>query len=774
MLRTNPDVEAGVLGRAGRVLLFGLCLAVMLYVGSLIPGVRARPGSSWFWDVGVEPAILLGSAAVCLLRAYSVRQDRTAWICIGTGLACYAAGTLWWYGFLEDLPQIPYPSVADGLWLALYPLCIAGIGLLLGARLAGSATSTYLDGIVAGLGLTSTSAAFILPRITQAATGSRAAVVTNVTYPLLDLALVATIVGAMAALGTWRDRSWILFGAGFCIFATFDTFYLLKIAQNTYQVGTLIDAGYPVAALLMAAGAANRTSVCPSVAGEEGRSFLVPASFGLLAMTVLVVGDCTGISSSGALLAVGSLLAVGARTALAVREIVRLSDSRRQAYTDALTGLPNRRAFYEVLEAAEAEIVCAEDGSSGPAFRPACVLLIDLDRFKEVNDALGHQIGDRVLRDVSRRFSRLIPTGGTIARLGGDEIAILVPDHSAADAVTLAQQLLVSLAAPFTIEETSIHIDASIGVTVVEPGSEPGKALAQADLAMYRAKHSHSGWEVYHHERDGNSWDHLSTVEDLRVALDGTGLSVEFQPVVAAGTNCPKGSEALIRWSHPQRGNVPPDVFLPLAERAGLMPAITRTVLSLALDEATSLRQLGLDLPVSVNLSASDLLDTNLAEYLDQALQFRGLPGKALRIEITESLLVAGSESLIFLHRLRELDIELAVDDYGTGYSCMAYLHDLPISFVKIDRSFTARILSDERTAIIVSSTIDMAHRLGLQVVAEGVETAEQRDWLTAHSCDLLQGYLIARSLPAQRWRLWLQEHSPAQTDAPVAMPHSR
>jgi diguanylate cyclase (GGDEF)-like protein len=740
-------------------------VAVVAYIVSLIPGARPHAGFSTFWDVGLNVTVLAGCALVCALRARAVRTDRVAWAGIGIGLACYAGGTLFYYAVLNHRAEIPYPSLSDGLWLLIYPFAIVGVGLLIRARMAGSVASMWLDGLVSGLGLASLSASFIFPRLTAEVGGSTASIVTNFAYPLADLALVAVVVGAMAALGAWRERSWLFLGAGFLVFAAADSVYLYQLATDTYHPASPVDASYLVGGLLVAL-AAGSTQQAPSLkpAGgrAENRSFLIPALFTLVAISVLVLGAWTRISPLGIVLAVGALMAACTRTALAVREVVRLSDSRRQARTDALTGLPNRRAFYELLEAAE-----AGSDSEQPA-AGATVILIDLDRFKEINDALGHQVGDQVLRAVSHRLDALVPPGGNIARLGGDEIALLVPGTSTTEAVRLAERLLAALTEPFVIQGTSLHIDASIGITVVEPGTDAGRALAKADLAMYRAKKSRAGWEVYDVERDGDAWDRLATVEALREALAGDGLDVEFQPIVNAATGQPVGAEALVRWTDPVRGRVAPDAFLPLAESAGLMPALTRRVLNLALDEAVALRDLNRRIPISVNLSPSDLLDTQLTEYVAQALAQRGLTGDALRIEITESLLVEGASAAEFLLRLRALGIRLAVDDYGTGYSCMAYLHDLPVFYLKIDRGFTDRVLRDERTAIIVASTIDMAHRLNLQVVAEGVETLEQRDWLHGEGCDLLQGYLIGRSMTVDTLHAWLAENP---TTGPALIP---
>jgi diguanylate cyclase (GGDEF)-like protein len=741
-------------------------VAAGAYLGSLVPGVRHGAGASTFWDVGVYASAPLLAGLACAARAFRVRRDRLAWSLIAGGLTSYAAGTLVFNAILLPSGDVPYPSIADALWLMLYPAVIVAIALLARARIAGHGMSVWLDGVVSGLGLASLSAAVVFPRVTANAGGGAAEIATNVAYPILDLALVITAVGVLTSLGTWRDRSWLLLGAGFLTFTFADSWYLLADATGTYHPGSLIDATYLAAAAMIALASKDRGRGREEVRRDpQSRSFAIPGAFALLAIGVLTMNATSHAMVVAIVLAAGALTAAWLRTALTIREVVLLSDSRRQARTDALTGLPNRRAFYEVLEAAGRQYVVG-------APYVGSVVLADLDRFKEINDAVGHQLGDQLLREVSRRFAALVPAGGTIARLGGDELAMFVPGMTPDDAAGLSRTLLSTLQDPFWIQDLSLHLAASIGITGIESGSGITNALAKADLAMYRAKESHTGWEIYDDERDGDAWDRLSIGEDLREALSsGLGLTVEFQPICATATLEPVGVEALIRWTHPDRGRIPPDQFLPLAEKAGLMPAITRTVLDLSLDEAVRLRDHGWSISVSVNLSASDLLDDNLVEQVGCALAERSLPGKALRIEITESLLVdTGTGAADRLVQLRALGVDLAVDDYGTGYSCLAYLHDLPVSYLKIDRCFVDRMLRDERTALIVASTVQMAHGLGLKVVAEGLETAEQQDWLAEHACDLLQGYLLSKPLPAELLHRWLAE----RIRRPSALPARR
>jgi diguanylate cyclase len=737
--------------------------AALAYLASLIPGVRHGTGVSTLWDVGVYAGVPLLAAVTCTARAVAVQRDRVAWALFAVGLTSYSAGTVVFNAVLLPGGNPPYPSIADALWLVLYPACILAIWLMVRARMAGFGASMWLDGLVSGLGLGSLSAMLVFTKVTQT-DGSTAAVLTNFAYPILDLALLITAVAAITTLGAWRDRGWLLISGGFLTFSVADSWYLLQVADNSYHAGSLVDFTYLAAAAMIAIASTPRGDGVPEATVEaSSRSFFVPGAFALLAMAVLAAQVREPAMTVAVGLALGALTASWVRTALTVREVVALADSRRQARTDALTGLPNRRAFSEVLQSWLEE---PGDGRS----RLGCLIIADLDRFKEINDAVGHQIGDELLRELSHRFAQRVPTGGTIARLDGDELAVFVPEMIVDEAVELSRQLLSARDEPFLTQKLALHLTASIGITSVEPGIQVSQALAKADLAMYRAKATHIGWRVYdQHEPD--AWDRLALGEDLREALaTGTGLIAEFQPICVLPDLEPVGLEALVRWIHPVRGRIAPDDFLPMAEKAGLMGAITGAVLDLSLDEARRLRDRGCPLSVSVNLSASDLMDDRLVEHVEQALADRGLPGEALRIEITESLLVdTGTGAIDRLLRLRALGVDLAVDDYGTGYSCLAYLHDLPVSHLKIDRGFVGRVLTDDRTAVIVASTIEMAHGLGLKVVAEGLETVEQQDWLLTHGCDLVQGYLLSKPLPADRLYPWLSAHArPVSRTIPV------
>ncbi|GAA3598993.1 hypothetical protein GCM10022223_12980 [Kineosporia mesophila] len=696
--------------------------------------------------VGLPQLVFAGSAVTCGLRATRVPADRRAWALIAAGMASYALGSLLWQLVYDGRDDVPYPGPADALWLALAPLSVAAIWLMLRARIH-RRSSFLLDGAIAGLGLASVGSLMLFPRITDAAVeGSLAEIVTNFAYPVVDLGLAAAAVGAMAALGAWRQPGWVLLVTGFLAFTVADSWYLVLVIDGTFEHGGWNDASYLVADALIALAALRPEETGPPRISStvNNREFLAPLLFSLPPLAVLVLGSLS-TSPLAIVLAIGALGALAVRTALTMREVVALSDMRRVAGTDSLTGLPNRRAFYDLLE--------RKTTGTG------AVLIIDLDRFKEINDALGHQVGDELLREVATRFAARVPEPGVIARLGGDEFAVHLPLTSRDEAARTAAGLIAALEEPFTVGGTLLHVGGSIGITSLLPGTQVGRALAQADMAMYRAKTARTGFETYDDAEHSSAWDRLATIEALRLAFDRHQLSLAFQPIVDARTRQIRSVEALVRWTHPERGFVPPDVFLPLAEHAGLMPQITSIVLDLAFDEADALRRLGYNIAVSVNLSASDLMNGSLEHELAQRLARRSLPASAIKIEITESLLVdSHGRAGDFLLAVRDLGFELLVDDFGTGYSSMAYLHDLPVATLKIDRAFTSRLSTDARTGIIVASTIDMAHRLGLSVVAEGVETEEEMTWLQAGDCDLIQGYLIAKPLAAVALHAWLAD----------------
>jgi diguanylate cyclase (GGDEF)-like protein/PAS domain S-box-containing protein len=423
-----------------------------------------------------------------------------------------------------------------------------------------------------------------------------------------------------------------------------------------------------------------------------------------------------------------------------------------QAMHDALTGLPNRVLLLDRLQQAIA--AARRDGTS------LSLLLMDLDRFKEVNDTLGHHAGDLLLQQVGTRLHSTVRQVDTIARLGGDEFAVILHGTGAHGVSTIVESLLQRLQAPFMVEGQPVAIGASIGVALwPEHGDEPDALLRRADVAMYVAKRTGDGFAIYTADQDRNSPDRLSMIGELGRAIDEGELVLHYQPKIELKTGQLAGVEALVRWAHPLRGSIGPDQFIPIAEQAGLIDRLTRWVLRAALAQAAAWQRIGLVVPVAVNLSMRSLTDELLPDKIAELLLAARTPSSLLVLEITESrLMVDLPRTLSILQRLRAMGIRIAIDDFGTGHSSLAYLKRLPVDEVKIDRSFVRDIAADATDRIIVRSTVDLAHSLGLRVVAEGVEDALTKELLAALGCDEVQGFHLSRPLRGHDLTHWLCE----------------
>jgi diguanylate cyclase (GGDEF)-like protein len=428
------------------------------------------------------------------------------------------------------------------------------------------------------------------------------------------------------------------------------------------------------------------------------------------------------------------------------------AEREHQALHDPLTGLPNRTLFTERVRRAAASL--------SPDSRLA-VLLLDLDRFKEINDTLGHASGDLVLREVGARLRAGLPDSHTVARLGGDEFAVLVPALPDWDAALAVGRLVrATLGRPLPIEQLELEVTGSIGIALCpDHGTDSEPLLQRADVAMYQAKEGHTGIEVYAPERDQYSPRRLALVGALRTAIEQRDLTLLYQPKVELGSGRMVAAEALLRWRHPVHGQVPPDEFIPIAESTALIQPLGQFVLETALDQARRWRESGSSLGLAVNLSVRNLLEPNLVDQVARLVAQPGVPPGTLTLEITESGVMTDPEAAIaMLWGLRHIGVRLSIDDFGTGYSSLAYLKRLPVDEVKLDKSFVLNMTSDANDAAIVRSTIELAHNLGLQLVAEGVEDQETLELLAALGCDLVQGYHLARPMPADELVL-LQRH---------------
>jgi diguanylate cyclase (GGDEF)-like protein len=611
----------------------------------------------------------------------------------------------------------------------------------------GVPVSLWLDGVVGGLAVAGVAAAFIGP-VLAITGGSVAEVVTTLAYPLLDV-LLLLVVTAMVALFQWRPplSLWFLAG-GLVIFSYADAAYLFSASNGTYEPGGLNDGVWVVATLVIgfAPGWAERAS---GVVMPEWVRLGLPVGATLGALAVLVYGNRHGLNGVAVALCGATIVSALARLIVTFREANSLAHSHELAHTDELTGLGNRRSFYD-----NSALHVSSGASTG------AMLLLDLDRFKEVNDSLGHHAGDNLLRLVADRLRKdLHGSTQVLTRLGGDEFAVLLNGVDAAVAESVAVGIRDALEPPFSVDGVTLRVNASIGISLFpEHGNEVSTLLRRADIAMYQAKATRAGFYIYTHATDVLHEQHrLRTLEELRSAIFGRTLEVHYQPKLNAISRAVTGVEALVRWRHPTRGLLLPDAFLPLVEDSGLMQDLTDAVLELSLDQIRTWRDAGRQLSVAVNLSASSLVDSELPQRVWSALCDRQLPADALELEITEDFLMGDRErAREILGELRRLGIRLAVDDFGTGYSSLAYLRELPIDELKLDRSFVQPMADDPRAAAIVRSTIDLAHSLGMTMVAEGVEDEHTASQLSLATCDTLQGFHFSEGLPAVELEEWM------------------
>jgi diguanylate cyclase (GGDEF)-like protein len=510
--------------------------------------------------------------------------------------------------------------------------------------------------------------------------------------------------------------------------------------------------------------ALDGTPVLREADGDDGDAMAVPVSFGDVT-AALVVADSLPDAGPFTEARMRLFQALGNHASASLGKAVLVDRLRREAAEklqlalhDPLSGLPNRRYFHELLD--EAVTAAAADGSG------VAVMLLDLDRFKEINDALGHETGDALLCEVGERLRIHLAGRGVVARLGGDEFAVLLPTaRSTEAAVAAAAELGGVVERSIRMGPLNLTARASIGVAAAPLHGDNAQTLVRhADVAMYAAKNSRSGLRLYEPSVDRNSPQRLALIADLREAVERRDLLVAFQPKVDPKSGAVVGAEALARWHHPVLGTVPPDEFIPLAEHSGLVRPLTLHVLELALRRRASWARAGHDLHVAVNLSPNSLLDVELPDIVARLLAQTGNAPSNLTLEITESTILADpAGSMATLEKLHTLGVKLSIDDFGTGYSSLGRLRELPIHEVKIDKSFVKRIAADHRDRAVVRSAVQLGHALDLEVVAEGVEDHDTYEYLAREGCDIVQGYHISPPLPPDAFADWLTARTNAQ-----------
>jgi diguanylate cyclase (GGDEF)-like protein len=549
-----------------------------------------------------------------------------------------------------------------------------------------------------------------------------------------------------------------------------------RMAFNTAQYAVSWAAG----GIVLSLAGAHGTPHVPADLGVVGVWVLVAAAMAYFLINDLVVGEAIALLTNSTLLrevaedfgfqllSSGALLALAPFVVLALASSVWLvplllvpllavyknaSVSREQEHAslhDSLTGLPNRK--YLLRDADDALNAARQDGTG------LALCLLDLDRFKEVNDTLGHQVGDRLLQLVAARLIAAVRPNDTVARLGGDEFAVMFRDVNAAEAETLTRRLLAAFDEVFAGDGMFFDLDVSIGVSMHPQHADTFESLLRrADVAMYLAKHDRGGFRMYDPALDRHSTERLALLGELRRALDDGQLVLHYQPKAELATGQVVGVEALARWYHPVRGLIPTDVFVPLAEQTGLMRPLTDHVVRVAVSQIAAWRAAGIEITVAINISVRDLHDPQFAVSLRETCEREGVPPTALQLEITEGTLIddpARTEDV--LRELAAFGVALSLDDFGTGYSSLRHLKRLPVKEIKIDRSFVQRLHIDADDAAIVRSIIDLGEALGLRVVAEGVETLETWHRLAAMGCDEAQGWYLARPMAANNATAWL------------------
>ena len=761
-------------GRRAAVTAAWWLTGVALSVFVLFVLVRS-PGQESFWqNVVAYDAVLIGAAVLCWCSAAADPRERAAWRWVAASQALNVVGNAWFTLVLSPQADPPYLSFADVLFIAGYLLLGVAVVVLTRSRVRRVHAATWLDAAVAALAAVALVAASAFAPLVALSGGTGAEVVVNLAYPLVDVVLLAVLLGAVAVMGLRADGPVLAVGVGLLLYLGGDVAYLLADAAGTYDEGGAPDLVWLAAVVVLALGARarprpGREGTGPADEARLGwRVLLVPAVANVASLALLVVGWGDRLPLAAGACAAACSAAAMVRAVVTFRAVRDVTRARQQARTDDLTGLANRRALYERCDALLA---------AGPVAAPpgeTCLLLLDLDSFKEVNDALGHHAGDALLQHVAQRLDALFGGDELLARLGGDEFAVLLPATTASRAVEVAEAVLAALAEPFVVDEVRLHVGASVGVAA---GGHPARTRVElmrcADVAMYQAKTTRAGAVLFTDAAGSSTGERLALVEQLHEAFERGELTVHLQPQVrlrrpgpalagapdgsCAGAPDVVGVEALVRWQHPVRGLLAPPDFLGHVERAGLQRLLATTVLDLSLAAARSWWEQGVRVPVSVNLTAADVVDLALPEVVAAALARHGLPPQALTVELTEEALVHQHEGGgQVLAAIKAAGSGVSIDDYGTGYASLAYLRTLPAEELKLDRAFTEGVLSDPRAGAIVRHTAALAHDLGLHLVAEGIETAEVMDRLAELGCDRGQGYHVARPMALDALLDWL------------------
>jgi diguanylate cyclase (GGDEF)-like protein len=742
--------------------ILGICL--LAYIASEI--VRRNGNTSELVDGWGVAAFELTASLLCIGRGILARRERLLPLILGFGLLSWSIGDITLTAESAGGATPPTPSLADLFYLGFYPLTYAGVFLLARRQTKKFTATTWLDGAVAGFGAAAICAQFALRGLASSLDGGVAEVATNLAYPFGDLVLLTLVVAGSTVLPGRRKARWLMLASGYAINAIGDTANLFHSSVGATHLGTLFDAiAWPTSILLVSLSVWLPEQRSPELARDPLPGLAVPGVAAIAALIILGLSSFVAVDRAAFGLAAATLALAAIRSGASLVRLRDLTEERHgQAVTDQLTTLGNRRALFELLDT-----LLAENEQPSPRVRNLAFLFIDLNRFKEVNDSFGHSVGDELLRQLGARLKGVLRSSDLLVRLGGDEFAACLTDADADYGATVARRIGARLEEPFYLGNVRARISASIGIAVVPKDAKNAYDLLRcADLAMYRAKLEHKIFAIYQEELDGHA-NRLGLVEELRVAIERRELELHYQPQVDLGSGEVTSVEALVRWSHPRLGYVPPLEFLPLAEDAGLMDPLTHLVLDQALGQCAAWRAEARPVTVAINISTTNLLNPRFCREVEKLLERHELRPDSLVLEITETTAMEEIDQCRkAIQELRNLGVGVSVDDFGAGFTSLAYLSSLAVNELKLDRSFINGLSAAEgsRDLALIRSTISLAHALGLRVVAEGVEDQASLDLLSSFGCDVVQGYLISKPKPPGE--LSLKRGAPSRTPRPA------
>jgi len=733
----------------------GLLVALITAAAATLLAFVASPELAAL-DVAPDVAVGIGGmlALTIALRLILIKTVRGAWLCVLFAVVGSSQILL----YITPADPFTLHEIPTNITIAVsvsFIVSMAGIYLL--GRSVGMTLGNWLDGLLAGAGLASliTLAALLNGPPVTAKNGVALFQAQSITAQCL---LIGSMLALAAAVGWRRQSVWILlitsqsFGVLLHSLAPYlQTHFPMVTGDQFAAFGRFIWFVDLVGAALAAWVSDPHAETKPNARRAALSAAILPL-VGLIA-TAAVLMTHVFVRLEGA--ALFPAVAASTLATLRISQAIRGAEAFRHlstiAITDELTGLANRRQLYHAIE----EVLAKDSGSSH------ALMLLDLNAFKEVNDSLGHPVGDALLVRLGARLSGALPDSALLARLGGDEFAVLLPNSGPSAPASAAQDIRQALRAPFSIQGVRLQVGCSIGSARYPiDGKNAVELLSRADIAMYHAKRSGKTFQQYLPELESDTLDRLELLADLDAALTSGQFECVFQPKMEVGTGRIVSAEALVRWRHPERGLLSPATFLELVEQTGTLPALTSVVLDHAITAAAAWHKEGFDISVAVNVGSGDLLDDQLVDGLLDRLARHGLPPHVCIVEVTEGAFIDADPSERVVRRLALAGVPVAIDDYGAGYSSLSRLRALQANQLKLDRSLISAMTDDPGAAAVVRSSIQLAHALHMRLVAEGVEDVSTLQMLSDLGCDEVQGYLIARPMAAPALMEWLLERA--------------